>query len=102
MSVNTLEKPTFTKEQLITASLASKQFGELRKRAKIHPMFITDNGEVDTVVVGYEYFEQMFQRLKELEQQEEARILTERIERLEKDPSLGVPWRSVRRSGRDW
>lgn len=101
MSVNTVEKLTFTKEQLITASLASKQFGELRKKARMHPMFITDNGDIDTVIVGYEYFEQMFQRLKELEQQEEEKILAERIERLEKNPSGGIPWRSVRRSGRD-
>lgn len=101
MSVNTMEKLTFTKEQLITASMASKQFGELRKKAKMHPMFITDNGDVDTVIVGYEYFEQMFRRLKELEQLEEEKILAERIDRLEKNPSAGVPWRSVRRSGRD-
>lgn len=101
MGVNTMEKLTFTKEQLVSASLASKQFGELRKKAKIHPMFITDNGDVDTVMVGYEYFEQMYQRLKELEQLEEAKILNERIERLENNPSLGVSWRTVRKSERD-
>lgn len=102
MSVNTMEKDiTFTKKQLIAASQASKQFGELRKKAQLCPMFVTDNGDIDTVVLGYGYFEKMYRRLLELEEQEEARILSERIERLETDPSVGVPWRSVRRSGKD-
>lgn len=101
MSVNTMEKePTFTKEQLITASKASKNFGELRKRAQASPMFVTDNGDIDTVVVGYKYFADMYQRLSELEELEEARILVQRIEELERNPSLGVSWRSVRRTGR--
>lgn len=100
MGVNTMEKPTFNREQLISASVAAKQFGELRKKARRLPQFITDNGNVDTVVMSYEYFEQMYQRLRELEEQEEARILTERIEGLDKDPSIGIPWRSVKRTGK--
>lgn len=100
MGVKTMEKPTFNREQLISASVAAKQFGELRKKAQRLPQFITDNGNVDTVVMGYEYFEQMYQRLRELEEQEEARILTERIERLDKDSSIGIPWRSVKRTGK--
>lgn len=100
MGANVMEKPTFNKEQLIAASVAAKQFGELRKKAQRLPQFITDNGNVDTVVMSYDYFEQMYQRLIELEEHEEARILTERIEHLEKDPSSGVPWRSIRRTGK--
>ncbi len=57
-------------------------------------------GNVDTVVMGYNHFEQMYQRLIELEEHEEGRILTERIERLDKNPSLGIPWRSVKRTGK--
>ncbi|MFZ5639510.1 MAG: type II toxin-antitoxin system Phd/YefM family antitoxin [Bacillota bacterium] len=101
MSVTTMKKqPTFTREQLVPASVASKQFGELRKKAKILPQFITDNGNIETVVIGYEYFEKMYQRLIELEEQEEAMILTKRIEQLEKNPALAIPWKSIRRTGR--
>ena len=100
MGGNIMEKPTFNREQLVSASAAAKQFGELRKKAKRLPQFITDNGNIDTVVMGYEYFEQMYQRLRELEEKEEAGILTERIERLDRDPSIGIPWRSVKRTGK--
>jgi len=93
-----MEKPTFTREQLIPSSIASKQFGELRKKAQRVPQFITDNGEVDTVVLSYDYYEKMYQRLIDLEQKEEARVLTERIERLEKNPSAGIPWRKIKRT----
>ncbi len=101
MSVNIMEKePTFTKEQLITASKASKNFGELRKKAQVNPMFVTDNGDIDTVVLGYKHFANMFRRLSELEELDEARILTQRLEELERNPSIGVSWRTVRRTGR--
>jgi hypothetical protein len=93
-------KPTFSVEQLVTASVASKHFGVLRKKAKLDPQFITDNGTVDTVLMGYEFFEKMYQRLIELEKKEEAGILAERIESIENDPLSAVPWRKVRRSSK--
>ncbi|KJS18404.1 MAG: hypothetical protein VR69_00845 [Peptococcaceae bacterium BRH_c4b] len=97
MEVKALEKPKFDVDQMISASHASKNFGEIRKRAKIVPQLITDNGTADTILMGYEYYELLYQRLMELEEKEEARILEERIERLEKDPSVAVSWREVRR-----
>lgn len=98
MGVELMEKPAFTNDQMISASNASKNFGQLRKKAKECPMVITDNGVFDTVVMGYEYFEQIYQRLRELEEEEEARTLLTRIEDLDKDPSKAIPWRSVRRT----
>ncbi len=100
MSALTMEKPTFTKEQLVSAATASKKFGDLRKRAQNCPLFITDNGNVDTVVIGYDVYEKMFQRLIELEEKEEARLLVERMEQLDKDPSIAIPWKTVRRTGK--
>jgi len=50
--------------------------------------------------MGYDQFEKMYQRLYELEEKEEARILEARIERLEKYPETAIPWRKVRRTGR--
>ncbi|MDR6552544.1 hypothetical protein [Paenibacillus qinlingensis] len=56
-----MAKPTFTADQLVSSSVPSKKFGELRKKAKQQPQFITENGAVDTVLVGYEYYEQLFE-----------------------------------------
>ncbi|SHK65833.1 type II toxin-antitoxin system Phd/YefM family antitoxin [Alicyclobacillus tolerans] len=100
MEVKTVDKPTFTTDQLIPSSIASKRFGKIRKKAQSSPQYITDNGVVDTVVMGYSQFERMYQRLQELEEKEEARLLEARIERLENHPETAVSWRKVRRTGR--
>lgn len=98
MNTKRVDKPSFNVDQLVSASLASKNFGELRKKAKKAPLFITDNGNVDTVIICYENYEKMFQRLMELEEREDTRILRKRVERLENDPSLAISWRSIRSS----
>ncbi|RIV18029.1 type II toxin-antitoxin system Phd/YefM family antitoxin [Alicyclobacillaceae bacterium I2511] len=100
MVTKIVDKPTFTRDQLIPSAVASKNFGKVRKLAQSSPQYITDNGVVDTVVMGYEQFESMYQRLRELEEREEARLLESRLERLEKNPETAVPWRKVQRTGR--
>lgn len=67
------DKPTFTAEQLIPASIAAKNFGSLRKKAKQAPQFITENGVVGEVLIDYQHFEELYSRLRKLEQQEEKR-----------------------------
>ena len=91
-------KPSITNDQMVKSSEASKRFGSLRKKAKIKPVFITENGTIASVLVDYEYYEKMYQRLIELEEIEEENMLTQRIERLEKNPELAVSWKEVRRS----
>lgn len=93
-----MNKPTITKEQLIKSSEAAKNFGGLRRRSKQQPMFITENGNVDSVLMGYEQYEKMYLRLNELESKAETAILTQRIDRLEKSPELAVPWNKIRRT----
>lgn len=95
-----MTKPLITNDQMIKSTDAAKRFGSLRKKAKTLPQFITDNGTIDSVLIGYEYYEHMYERLIELEEKEEAGILMQRIERLDKNPELAVSWRDVRRSGR--
>ncbi|MEX1030092.1 MAG: hypothetical protein WDZ91_08640 [Paenibacillaceae bacterium] len=90
-------KPTFTADQLVSSSVASKKFGELRNKAKQLPQFITENGTVDTVLIGYSYYEQLFERLSQLEEQEEIRMLNERIDRLDKDSTSTKSWDEIRR-----
>lgn len=101
MVIKAVDKPSFTTDQLIPSSVASKSFGKIRKQAQISPQYITDNGIVDTVVLGYAQFEKMYGRLRELEEKEEARLLEERIERLEKHPETAISWRKMRRTGRN-
>ena len=67
------DKPTFTADQLIPASIAAKNFGSLRKKAKKVPQFITENGVVSEVLLDYQYFEEIYGRLRKLEQLEEKR-----------------------------
>lgn len=66
-----MDKPMFTAEQLIPASVAAKSFGSLRKKAKKIPQFITENGVVGEVLLDYQYYEELYGRLKKLEQLEE-------------------------------
>lgn len=85
-------------DQMIKASEAAKKFGYARKKAKDMPQFITENGNIDSVLMDYEYYLKMYERLVELEAKEEARVLNERIDRLENNPTQGIPWRSIRRT----
>lgn len=93
-----MSKPTFDVDQLVTSSEASKKFGELRKKAKDLPQYITDNGTVDTVLIGYELFEEIYDRLTKLEEENEQRILMQRIERIERNPESAKSWKSIRRN----
>ena len=93
-------KLTITKDQIVKSSVASKNFYQYTNRAKIEPIYISENGNIDTVLIGYNYFEQILQRLSELEELQEVRILSERIDRLEDNPSLSVLWKDVKRTGK--
>jgi hypothetical protein len=85
-----VEKPTFTADQIVSSGEAAKNFGLLRKKAKEAPQFVTNNGLVDSVLLDYKYYEQMYARLKELEAMIESRVLQERIDQLETNPAAGV------------
>ena len=92
-----MDKPTFSKEQIISSTDVAKKFGEARRKAKSNPIFITEKGNVDTVLLNYDYFEQMYSRLVELEKKAEEQILLDRIERLEKNPEKAISWRKLRK-----
>lgn len=101
MVERTMEKPSFTQDQMVKSSDAVKHFGEIRKHAKEQPILIMDNGRWDTVLLGYTQYEKLYQRLVELEERYEASVLESRIERLERQPESAVPWRRVKRSRGD-
>jgi len=93
-----MEKPKFDRDQLIKASDVPRQFASIRKQAKEKPLVVTENGEFDTVILDYHYFEEIYGRLMELEEQNESLILSERLDELEKNPEKAIDWRDIRRS----
>ncbi|OAA90771.1 Phd_YefM [Clostridium ljungdahlii] len=87
-----------TKEQIVKSSIVSKSLGQYRKKAKENPIYISDNGNIDTVILSYDQFEKMYERLMELEQKEEERILNDRIRQVEEHPELSAKWKDIRRN----
>ena len=48
-------KLAFSKDRVVSATQASKNFGECRRRAKREPLFVTDrNASIETVIVDYD------------------------------------------------
>jgi hypothetical protein len=61
-----MDKPRFNVDQVNSATYASKRFGEIRKKAKELPQFISENNCVDTVVLDYKAYEEMYAELQAL------------------------------------
>lgn len=82
-----MDKPRFNVDQVNSATYASKRFGDIRKKAKELPQFISENNNIDTVVLDYKVYEEMYAELQAL------RELTWELEiarRLEKADSTNV------------
>ncbi|MBV4432634.1 type II toxin-antitoxin system Phd/YefM family antitoxin [Clostridium tyrobutyricum] len=92
-------KPKITKDQIVKSSVVSKRLGQYRRKAKENPIYISDNGNIDTVILSYDQFEKMYERLAELEEKEEERIIGDRIKQIEKHPELSAKWKDIRRNG---
>lgn len=57
----------FCRDQVVSATHASKNFGECRRRAKREPLFVTDrNATIETVIIDYDAFEAMAVELEQL------------------------------------
>ena len=98
MGASVLAKPNITIDQMVKSSEAAKKFGEMRKRAKKAPLYITENGTIDTVLISYSEYEYMYELLSEFEKIMDNNVLSERIAGLEKKPDIAVSWRAVRRN----
>ena len=68
-----------TRDQIVTSTQASKNFGEVRRRARVRPQFVSGRSGIDTVVVSYESYEAM---CLELERRREEDLLRAAAERL--------------------
>ena len=81
-----LEKPVFTKDQVVSATEASKSLSAVRKRAKHAPQFIADHNDIDTVIVDYAAYEEMYGALQYLRELEIDRIAADRLHDGPHDP----------------
>lgn len=81
------EKLVFGRDQVVTSTQASKNFGEMRRRAKEQPLFVSDrNDGIDTVIVGYEEFESMALELARLREELFYDIAGRRVAAADADP----------------
>lgn len=85
MGVDTVEKPRFNKDQMISSTQASKKFSEVRKRAKVEPIFILDHNKVDSVVLSYNEFEQMHDELFKLRETVQDLQIAQRLREAEEN-----------------
>jgi PHD/YefM family antitoxin component YafN of YafNO toxin-antitoxin module len=69
----------FGRDQIVTSSQASKNFGEIRRRAKKAPLYVTGRNSIDTVIVDYEVFEDMAVELEHLREQQFYASLSQRL-----------------------
>lgn len=92
-----MKKPNITANQMVKSSEVAKRFGEARRKAKEAPLFVTENGTVDTVIMDYYEYEAMYEFIAEIEEMLDEIVIVERAQDLEINPDMAVSWRSVRR-----
>jgi hypothetical protein len=83
----------FSRDQLVNTATISRHFSRIKGLAKIKPIFITDNGNVDLMMMSYEAYEELHSRLLKLE----AEVVKYRAEEAKRDPDGTVDWQSIRR-----
>ncbi len=91
------KKLVFGRDQVLTSTQASKNFGEARRRARQEPQFVSDrNDGIDTVIVGYDEFEAMAVELEELREERLYAIAAARLAQCDADPDhKGIPVEDV-------
>jgi hypothetical protein len=92
-----VEKFYIATDQMIPATEVAKQFKAVRDKAKLEPQYILDRSTIDSVLVGFELFQKLVERLQELEEENLMLTVANRLEEYEKDPSVGIPWSQIRR-----
>lgn len=86
----------FGRDQIVNTATISRQFSKVKLLAKVKPIFITDNGNVDSVLLSYEAYEQLINRINELE----SEVLDNRSIEAQANPETRVDFNEVRRSSK--
>ena len=91
------DKLVFSRDQVLTSSQASKNFGEAKKRARRAPLYVADrNDGIDTVIVSFDEFESMAVELQRLRNERVHALASARIARDSADGGAGrVPVEAV-------
>lgn len=88
-----MEKPLMDKDQLITATEVARNFAKVKEQAKIEPVYVLDHKEISLVILNYQDFENMYLRLRELEEE----IVLARSAEIKRDQSKTTPWRTIKK-----
>ncbi len=90
-------KIAFSRDQVVTSSQAAKNFGEMRRRARTKPLFVSDrNDGIDTVIIGYDEFEAMALELERLREASFYDVAASRVAAADADPGhKPIPLRDV-------
>ena len=81
------KKLVFGRDQVVTSTQASKNFGEARRRARKGPLFVSDrNDGIDTVIVGYDEFEAMAVELQQLREERLYAVAAARVAEMDANP----------------
>ena len=81
-------KLVFGRGQVLTSTQASKNFGEVRRRARREPQFVSDrNDGIDTVIVSFDEFEAMAVELEQLREERLHTIAAARLAQDDADPN---------------
>jgi hypothetical protein len=86
-----MAKLKFSEDQLVSASVASRKLGAIRKRAKKAPQFILENNQVETVLIDFEQYKQLVDRLNTLEEEQLYQKAAQRIEQADKGETKSIP-----------
>lgn len=86
----TLNKPSFNVDQVNSATYASKRFGEIRKKAKELPQFISENNCIDTVVLDYKAYEAMYAEIQLLREVAWEIDIANRIRQADANPEASL------------
>src|SRR5581483_5860716 len=76
-----MDKPRFNVDQVNSATYASKRFGDIRKKAKELPQFISENNCIDSVVLDYKVYEEMYAELQALREMTWELEIARRLEK---------------------
>ncbi|MFE8698386.1 hypothetical protein ACFYKT_18940 [Cytobacillus sp. FJAT-53684] len=82
-----MDKPRFNVDQVIPASIASRRFGEVRKNAKSLPQFISENNRIDSVILDYHQYEEMFRELETLRELTWELQIAQRLKQADANPN---------------
>ncbi len=92
-----MDKPVFSKDQMISATEIARNFKLVKQKARKAPLAILERNELSSVLMNYDQYEKIFEYVRVLEEQIIELKALQGLAEIEKDPSCAIPWKSIRR-----